>query len=456
MSELRRYSDYKDSGVPWLGEIPSHWEVSKLKYLGKIILGLTYSPDNITDADKGTLVLRSSNVQKSELSFKDNVYVDSEVPLNKITTDQDILICSRNGSRSLIGKNALITGDAINQTFGAFMTVYRTPIRSFIYFFLNSEIFKFQIGSFLTSTINQLTTSNLGRFEVSLPPPEEQQAIVNFLDIELKHIDTLISNQQQLIEKLAEQRSAVITHAVTKGLYPNVAMKDSGVEWLGEIPENWHLTYNKYLFNFSRGLTITKADLIDEGIPCVSYGEVHSKYGFEVDPNIHPLKCVPESYAENFKYAVLKEGDFVFADTSEDYKGSGNFTHLNSKTLTMAGYHTVVMKQKHDHNYRYLAYMFDSKAFRTQVINQVSGVKVFSVTQGILKRTSAWLPPLEEQNEIAIYLDKETNRIDQASKANSDIITKLQEYRSALITQAVTGKIDVRDIAKGNRTEEIA
>lgn len=446
MSDIQRYPEYKDSGVPWLGEIPSHWKVSKLKYLGKIILGLTYSPENITDAGKGTLVLRSSNVQNGKLSFEDNVYVDSEIPTDKITTDQDILICSRNGSRSLIGKNALIIDDAINQTFGAFMTVYRTPIRSFIYFFLNSEIFKFQIGSFLTSTINQLTTANLGRFEISLPPIDEQQAIVKFLDAELNHIDTLISKQQQLLEKLTEQRSAVVTYAVTKGLDPEVAMKDSGVEWIGHIPEHWDLTFNKYLFTFSRGLTITKADLIDEGIPCISYGEVHSKYGFEVDPNIHPLKSVPESYTENFKYAVLKEGDFVFADTSEDYKGSGNFTHLNSQTLTVAGYHTVVMKQKHDHNHRYLAYMFDSKAFRTQIITQVSGVKVFSITQGILKRTPAWLPPRNEQDNIVSYLDKETNRMDKASQANNDIIAKLKEYRSALITQAVTGKIDVRQL----------
>ena len=178
----------------------------------------------------------------------------------------------------------------------------------------------------------------------------------------------------------------------------------------------------------------------------MNYGEVHSKYGFEVNPKKHPLKCVNASYLKTSENALLNNGDFVFADTSEDLKGSGNFTHLNSKTLTMAGYHTVVMKQKHDHNHRYLAYMFDSKVFRTQIINRVSGVKVFSVTQGILKRIPAWLPPLTEQNNIVIYLDEQVNRMDRSSEAAKDIIGKLQEYRAALITQAVTGKIDVRHL----------
>ena len=238
---MNRYEKYKDSGIAWLGEVPEHWNVKRLKFLGDIILGLTYSPENITNEDNGTLVLRSSNIQNGKLVFEDNVFVNSDIPQKMITTEQDILICSRNGSRSLIGKCALIEKYGLNQTFGAFMTVYRTPYRKFVYYALNSEIFKSQLGLFLTSTINQLTTQVLGNFNIAFPPRDEQTAIAHYLDTKLGEIDALIDKQQTLLEKLAERRTAVITHAVTKGLNPAAPMKKSGVEWLGDVPAHWEM-----------------------------------------------------------------------------------------------------------------------------------------------------------------------------------------------------------------------
>lgn len=451
MSELRRYPDYKDSGVPWLGDIPSHWEAKRMRFFVNINpvkseldkqenLLVSFVPMEAVAVDGGlslTTDKEISEVYKGYTYFRNN-----DVVVAKITP------CFENGKASIC--HGLTNDIGFGTTELHVLRPKETTFSKFLFYLVRSDLFM-KIGEsemYGAGGQKRVPESFIKNFVAPLPNIEEQQAIVNFLDNELDHIDTLISKQKQLLDKLAEQRSAVITHAVTKGLDPNVPMKDSGVEWLGEIPEHWDLTYNKYLFNFSRGLTITKADLLDEGIPCVSYGEVHSKYGFEVDPNIHPLKCVPEDYAEKFKYAALKEGDFIFADTSEDYKGSGNFTHLSGQALTMAGYHTVVMKQKYDYNYRYLAYMFDSEVFRTQVRKQVSGVKVFSVTQGILKRMIVWLPHKAEQDDLANYLDKQVNKIDYTSKATTEIITKLQEYRTALITQAVTGKIDVRHLNK--------
>ena len=218
--------------------------------------------------------------------------------------------------------------------------------------------------------------------------------------------------------------------------YPDY--KDSGVPWLGEIPSHWEVIDNKYLFNFSRGLTITKANLVDEGIPCINYGEVHSKYGFEVDPKIHKLKCVPKEYVEKFDYALLNRGDFIFADTSEDYKGSGNFTYLNSDEVTFAGYHTVVARLKTNHEPRYMAYVFESNEFRTQVKTRVSGVKVFSITHNILKNVSVWIPSKSEQQAIINFLDDKLSHIDTLISKQQQLIEKLAEQRSAVITHAVT------------------
>ena len=218
--------------------------------------------------------------------------------------------------------------------------------------------------------------------------------------------------------------------------------KPSGVEWLGEIPEHWDVEKLKFHFDFSRGLTITKENLLDEGIPCVNYGEIHSKFGFEVNPEIHELKNVSPDYLESSQYALLNKGDFIFADTSEDIKGSGNFTHLTNDIPTFAGYHTITARLTSNNHIRFLAYAFESDAFRNQIRTQVKGVKVFSITQQILKNAYLWLPSLEEQTAIADYLDHKTAYIDRLINKQQTLLNKLAEERSALITALVTGKID--------------
>jgi type I restriction enzyme S subunit len=203
----------KDSGVEWIGEIPEHWEIRKLKYLGEAIIGLTYSPEEI--ADEGVLVLRASNIKNNKIVFDDNVYVNKKVPNKLITRHGDILICSRSGSRELIGKNACIDENSEGFTFGAFMTVFRSKYWRYLYYVFNSTLFKYQSGSFLTSTINQLTINNLNSFIVPLPPENEQKHICDILDKKVENIDTLITEIQNQIQKLKEYRQSLISEAVT-------------------------------------------------------------------------------------------------------------------------------------------------------------------------------------------------------------------------------------------------
>lgn len=177
--------------------------------------------------------------------------------------------------------------------------------------------------------------------------------------------------------------------------------KDSGVKWLDQLPKHWENSQVRYMFFLSKGLTITKANLEDEGIPCVNYGEVHSKYGFEVDPKVHPLKCVSEDYLLSSTNALLIKGDLVFADTSEDIEGAGNFTQLISDEKVFAGYHTIIARPKDRTRNRYYAYLLDSTEIRTQVRHAVKGVKVFSITQEILRGVNIWLPSFEEAEKIA-------------------------------------------------------
>ncbi|MBB1280262.1 restriction endonuclease subunit S [Pseudoalteromonas sp. SR41-1] len=214
--------------------------------------------------------------------------------------------------------------------------------------------------------------------------------------------------------------------------------KDSNIDWLDSIPEHWTTSKLRYTFSFGKGLTITKENLRDTGIPCVNYGEVHSKYGFEVNPQKHPLKCVDEEYLKTSPYALLENGDIVFADTSEDIDGSGNFTQLVSDEQIFAGYHTIIARPFDRECSRFYAYLLDSKELRTQIRHAVKGVKVFSITQAILRGVNIWLPPLKERTQIASFLDHETAKIDTLIEKQEQLIKLLKEKRQAVISHAVT------------------
>lgn len=205
----------RESGIDWLGQIPAHWEVQRLKFVGDTILGLTYSPFEVVNEGEGLLVLRSSNVQNGKLAWGDNVFVQTKVPHELIVRAGDILICSRNGSRALIGKNAVITDEYAGQTFGAFMTVFRTPMHRFIHLVLNSELFAFQSGRFMTSTINQLTVNAIKDFAVPIPPTTEQDQIADAVHERLIRLDNAATEISTSIDRLREYRSALITAAVT-------------------------------------------------------------------------------------------------------------------------------------------------------------------------------------------------------------------------------------------------
>ncbi len=225
---LNPHAPMKDSGVEWLGEVPAHWEVKQLRYVGLAMNGLTYDPADIVARGDGTLVLRSSNVQGGVITLEDNVYVRSNIPERLRTRIGDILICSRNGSRALIGKNAPITRQSEGMTFGAFMMIFRSKFHNFLRFVFNSELFAYQSALFLTSTINQLTMDNLYSFKVPLPLQSEQDAIAAFLDRETAKIDTLTDAAERAIALLQERRSALISAAVTgkidvRGLAPLAA-----------------------------------------------------------------------------------------------------------------------------------------------------------------------------------------------------------------------------------------
>jgi type I restriction enzyme S subunit len=211
--QLKQYDSHKDSGVPWLGVIPADWSVIRLKDVGKSVIGLTYAPEDVLDDDTGTLVLRSSNIQQGQLSLLDNVYVAKKIPRNLTLRIGDILICSRNGSRNLIGKNITIDDRTVGQTFGAFMTVYRSKYSNFLRYFFNSQIFESQSGLFMSSTINQLTSNTLSNFSFVLPTTDEQTSIATYLDTKTAKIDSQIDLLGKKATQYGKLKQSLINEA---------------------------------------------------------------------------------------------------------------------------------------------------------------------------------------------------------------------------------------------------
>lgn len=205
----------KDSGIEWIGEIPEEYTVQRIKHLGSYRNGLTYSPEDICDEEQGTLVLRSSNIQQGQLCYNDNVFVNTKIAENLYVQKGDIIICSRNGSRELIGKCAVVEND-LCATFGAFMMMYRCDSPKYMYYILNSDVFRYYLSTFLTATINQLTGGNFGNMAIVYCGDEKEQSeIVAYLDSETKQIDTLIANKERLISELESYQKSLIFEYVT-------------------------------------------------------------------------------------------------------------------------------------------------------------------------------------------------------------------------------------------------
>ena len=227
----------KDSGVEGINFIPEHWKISKLKRVAISKIGLTYSPEDLVDEGCGTLVLRSGNIQNGKFEYKNNVYVKKFIPEKLIIRETDILVCTRNGSRSLIGKNAIAGSDDVGNSFGAFTTIIRSSMNEYLYWFLNSQIFKIKMGTFLTSTINQLTVENLGSIDVPVPPLEEQTLIIINLRKKVSFIDKSIEKASNAIDLMKEHRQVLITAAVTGKIDVRGLVSDEEVAALDAEPE---------------------------------------------------------------------------------------------------------------------------------------------------------------------------------------------------------------------------
>jgi type I restriction enzyme S subunit len=422
----------KDSGNPWVREIPSDWFEKKLRYLVKL-----RGEKSVTTDYKKYVGLENIMSQTGQY-----VQTGIEVDLTENLTFEvgDILFGKL---RPYLRKywRAEFSGTASSE----FVIIKGSSLN------LNFLFWAIQSDSFINDVDSSTYGSKMPRASweymknIKLPFPEsieEQAKIADFLDKKVAQLDKVKSLLEEQIKTLEDYRQSLIYETVTKGLDKTVPLIDSGVDWIGQIPEGWGITKFKYFLDTNKGLTITKESLIEDGIPVINYGQIHTKYGKSVNTDRDELPQVSANYLK-FKQSLLKPGDFVFADTSEDIDGSGNFsTRIDDNGELFAGYHTIKAKLKNalEHDFRYFMHYFDSLAFRKQVQNKVSGIKVYSITQSILQETCLILPSLYEQQQIATFLDKKTEQINQMIAIKKEQIENINKQRQTLIYDYVTGK----------------
>lgn len=416
---MKRYETYKDSGIQWVGEIPSHWEIVKLRYTGTFENGLTYSTGDIVE-DDGILVLRSSNIQNEHITFDDCVYVNS-VPKELMVSKGDIIICSRNGSAALIGKCAIIEDD-VKASFGAFMMRYRANINyKFAFYLFLSAVANYR-GLFSTSTINQLTMSIINQMQVALPSDTEQKNIAAFLDHKVGQIDATIAEKEQMIEDIKAYRSAIISEAVTKGLDKNVEMKDSGIEWCGYIPIHWQVLKIGYIFQ--------NLDYLRQPISSENRERNNPQYEYYGASGV--IDKI-DSYNVNDKVLLIGEdgANLVSRTLPLIYKAEGKFWVNN---------HAHILKPISS-DYDYMAFLLETADYT----NYITGSAQPKLSQEKLSSVKLPVPPIEEQKQIAKKLICIVPLIDRSLIEIEKIIKDLKSYKSALITEAVTGKIDLRE-----------
>lgn len=291
-----------------------------------------------------------------------------------------------------------------------------------------------------------LSYNELRNVLLPVPPRAEQDQIVRFLDWKVSEINKLIGIRKKEIQELEELKAHAIDKTVIHGLHGSAETHNNDIHWDIDYPSKWKLERLRNLFTFRKGLSITKDNLEPTGIPVISYGQVHSKKNSMVGLNDELFKYVNPSYLKTNPSALVGKGDFIFADTSEDLDGSGNCAYIDRDGKIFAGYHSVIAHPKGSTNNKYFAYLFKSPTWRYQIRKKVNAVKVYSITQQILKDVFLLVPSQDEQQKIVQYLDSTCSKIDSLIESTHKKIAELTEMKSVIISETVTGKIDVRNI----------
>lgn len=439
------YPEYKDSGVEWLDEIPNHWTTAPIKYLALDKDTLFLDGDWIESkdiSDNGIRYITTGNVGEGVYKEQGSGFITEET-FQKLNCTEvfegDILISRLNNP---IGRACLVP-NLENQIVTSVDNVIFRPDNIhnknyLVYLFSSKDYFKHTSNQARGATMQRISRGLLGNIRIILPKPYEQTLIAAFLDHETAKIDTLIENQQQLIELLKEKRQAVISHAVTKGLTPDALMKDSGVEWLGEVPEHWIQLKLKHVVKNIIDAEHKTAPYFDNGdyLVCRTTNVRNGK--LLLDGGKYTNKDTFDQWTQR---AIPEEGDILFTREAP----AGEACVYDASIPLCLGQRMVLFKLNKDKMLPEFVLHSLYSGLADDFIKQLSqGSTVSHFNMADIQNIPLFEPPFKEQLFIIEYLKKIINKYDAMSDKAASAILLMQERRTALISAAVTGKIDVR------------
>lgn len=438
------YEKYKTSSCDWIDSIPSHWDTHRIKMLFSLRDERNYKPLNEVN-------LISLYTSLGVRQHKDIEHTTGNKARNadgyKIVYPDDIVV-----NILLCWMGAIGRSDYYGVTSPAY-DIYKpkTNLVSTKYYnyLMRTPMFAqqcYRASKGIMSMRWRTYSPQFSNIVVPVPSRDEQDQIVRFLDWKVSGINKLIATQRKEIDLLNEIKSNIIDRVATRGVVASDVVHNDDVRWDIDYPKHWQIQRIRESFSFRKGLSITKANLEESGIAVINYGQVHSKRNSGVGLNTDLIRFVNESYLSSNPSSLVEKGDFIFADTSEDVAGCGNCVYVDWDGTIFAGYHSIIAHPNGTSNNKYLAYLFKSPTWRYQIRKKSNGVKVYSITQKMLKDAFILLPPIDEQKAIVAYLDDICQRIDASIDKANGKIKNLQELRTRIIGDAVTGAIDVRGI----------
>ena len=439
IAELKPYPAMKDSRVEWLGEVPEHWEVPRL---GNLLRerGETNAKGEIQEV---LSVLRDRGVipyaEKGNIGNKRS----EDITRYKIVRPDDLVVNCM---------NVIIGSVGLSRYTGCLSPVYYVLTRrsdrdhpGYLNAYFQTKPFQkslVRIGYGILAHRMRIPMELLKCELFPRPPLPEQAAIVRYLDHVDRRVRRLLQAKRKLIALLTEQKQAIIHHAVTRGLDPDVPLKDSRVEWLGEVPAHWEVSQLGRIGTFSKGNGGTKEDEVAEGVPCVRYGDLYTQHRFFVD---EAKACVSRDRASD--YTPIQYGDVLFAGSGETIEEIGKSAVSLLSRPACCGGDVILFRPSVAVDAKFLGLSTDCPQAAYQKSCMGRGITIMHIYGSELKYLSIALPPLPEQAAIVEYLDQAIVDIDTAvARANREI-ELLEEYRTRLIADVVTGKLDVREAA---------
>ena len=444
--KYKKYPKYKKIGIEWLGEIPEHWEVRRLKFI--------LNERNILNKNKKIKQILSLSMYDGVILYnnrelKGGNKAKEDISSYKIVWKNDIVINSMNIIAGAVGISKY-EGIVSPVYYMLYPKDYKVVDNKFYYYIFKSSLFQktlLGLGNgilFKKSSTGKLNTirlrismENLGNIILPLPPFSEQKTIASFLDKQIEKIDTLIKKEEKLIKLLEEKKEALITKVVTKGLNPNVKMKDSGIEWLGKIPEYWEVRRLKYVAKLNpKKSEIKKSNKLVQFIPMekLKRGKIE----------LNEIKNMIDIY-DNYTY--FKENDILLAKVTPCFENRNIAIATNLKNKIGFGSSEIyVIRVNNEITRKFIYYLLQEENFIKFGQKEMTGTGGLKrIPSEFIENLKIPLPPLSEQKEIANYLDKKLSQIDKLIKKSKKAIELLKEKKESLITNAVTGKIDVRN-----------